>query len=1009
MQKLKKQRGITLIALVVTIIVLLILAGITIGLVFGPNGIINKAHEANENTKIEQVREQLELAKGPEYIEGNGKYNPDSYFERIEAEGIIGNKETDVKDNEDGTYEVTTVQGYIFIITLVPSKDNVEDIEIDYGGKVDGPRIREITVTNKTTSSISVEVETANAEGATYRYYYKKEGEEEWKKAGEGKENTYTFNGLEENKVYNIKVEIEKDGKTAAEETSSMTGEMPTGAVQFSPVEWENGKASTVITTNEEGYTLQYQIGGIAEGSWINTTSGSTIGDLEYGVTVYGRLYDGTNGSNTGSIDVEDKIKPTVVIKEGTITTKSIVVNVEAVDDESGMKGTPTYTYYIKKTGEADSAYEAKATDITEASYTFTGLTQKTGYDIKVEVKEDKAGNVGIGKLLNKETGEIGGATGGLIEGNIIASSPTWSNGQASITLSTSTSLTIQYQVGGIAEENWTPGTEVTGLQHGQTVYARLTDGINYGDEASVDILDKQAPTITVTKGEVTTKSITVSVSSSDAQWGMPSTPTYSYYIKKSTDGSYPTEASYTGANTSYTFNNLSQTTNYDIQVTVQDKAENTGTGTLLNQATNTIGGATGGLIEGNIIASTPTWSNRQASITLSTSTGLTIQYQVGGIEDNNWTTGTEVTGLQHGQTVYARLTDGINYGDEASVDIIDNVAPTVNNFTVTTFDTSSITAKIDATDNQTGIAKYQFEYKLSTSSDYTVAKVIETTNTSYTYKYTGLTDGTTYNLRVIAFDKAGKQTPSSVITQTTKLANVAPSVPTVTFNSKTTNSINISAKATDNDGDNLTYKLYVSTAQNSGFTEKATSSATSETQVTLQATGLSQYTTYYYYVTVTDGKETETSTTSYQKTYCPGTGLTCNGPFSTTTTCSKCNGAGTGICNTPYKMYRKRRTNRDKATPCYACGIIMTDDMYVLDGYCPNCGRVYQYLGNNAWYHSYCCTDATASRFTCDNTSAQCSNCNGTGQVTTNISCSHGKTSTHSYCSHNRTTQHDD
>lgn len=499
-----KDRGITLLALVVTIVVLLILAGITISLVFGPNGVVKKAQEAKEQTKIEQVREQLELAKGPEYIEGNGKYNPDNYFQRIDDEGIINDKEKDVIDKGDGTCEVTTSEGYIFIITLVPSKDNVEDIQIEYEGKTDGPRIRELTVTNRTTSSISVEVETANAEGATYRYYYKKEGEEEWKKAGEGKENTYTFNGLEENKVYNIKVEIEKDGKTAAEETSSMTGKMPTGAVQFSPVEWENGKASTVITTNEEGYTLQYQIGGIAEGSWINTTSGSTIGDLEYGVTVYGRLYDGTNGSNTGSIDVEDKIKPTVVIKEGTITTKSIVVNVEAVDDESGMKGTPTYTYYIKKTGEADSAYEAKATDITEASYTFTGLTQKTGYDIKVEVKEDKAGNVGIGKLLNKETGEIGGATGGLIEGNIIASSPTWSNGEASITLSTSTGLTIQYQVNGIDDGNWTTGTNVTGLNHNDTVYARLTDGTNYGDEASVSITDgtaPSAPTISISSG----------------------------------------------------------------------------------------------------------------------------------------------------------------------------------------------------------------------------------------------------------------------------------------------------------------------------------------------------------------------------------------------------------------------------------------------------------------------------------------------------------------------------
>ena len=47
--------GITLIALVVTIVVLLILAGITISLVFGSNGVIKKAQEANENTKIAQV------------------------------------------------------------------------------------------------------------------------------------------------------------------------------------------------------------------------------------------------------------------------------------------------------------------------------------------------------------------------------------------------------------------------------------------------------------------------------------------------------------------------------------------------------------------------------------------------------------------------------------------------------------------------------------------------------------------------------------------------------------------------------------------------------------------------------------------------------------------------------------------------------------------------------------------------------------------------------------------
>lgn len=41
----KKERGITLVALVVTIVVLLILAGVTLSLVLSQNGIINKAKE----------------------------------------------------------------------------------------------------------------------------------------------------------------------------------------------------------------------------------------------------------------------------------------------------------------------------------------------------------------------------------------------------------------------------------------------------------------------------------------------------------------------------------------------------------------------------------------------------------------------------------------------------------------------------------------------------------------------------------------------------------------------------------------------------------------------------------------------------------------------------------------------------------------------------------------------------------------------------------------------------
>ena len=58
---LKQKSGITLIALVVTIVVLLILAGITISLVFGQNGIVKKAQEAKNVTEQATLEEQQNL------------------------------------------------------------------------------------------------------------------------------------------------------------------------------------------------------------------------------------------------------------------------------------------------------------------------------------------------------------------------------------------------------------------------------------------------------------------------------------------------------------------------------------------------------------------------------------------------------------------------------------------------------------------------------------------------------------------------------------------------------------------------------------------------------------------------------------------------------------------------------------------------------------------------------------------------------------------------------------
>ena len=61
--KIKQSRGITLIALVITIIVLLILAGVSIAMLTGDNGILTQAKEAKEATEEAEKKELKELAQ----------------------------------------------------------------------------------------------------------------------------------------------------------------------------------------------------------------------------------------------------------------------------------------------------------------------------------------------------------------------------------------------------------------------------------------------------------------------------------------------------------------------------------------------------------------------------------------------------------------------------------------------------------------------------------------------------------------------------------------------------------------------------------------------------------------------------------------------------------------------------------------------------------------------------------------------------------------------------------
>ena len=286
-------------------------------------------------------------------------------------------------------------------------------------------------------------------------------------------------------------------------------------------VTWSTGSATLTLTTDVEGVTIQYRKN--SESNWINYTS--AVPSLLHGDKVYTRgIKDGETVINEKEFKIQDTIAPTVTIANASSTTNSISATATATDNEAGMGSSPQYTFYIKKTEEADSTYTQIGSS-TSTSITKGELEQNTSYTIKVEVA-DVAGNKGQA-IKEIATGKIADAGEGLTNGAIIASSPVWSNGTASITLSTNSGLTIQYQKGGISG-SWTTGTNVTGLHHRDTVFARLTDGRNYGGEASITILDTVIPQdagISLSETSTTTAgSITATVTLKDNESGVNAT-----------------------------------------------------------------------------------------------------------------------------------------------------------------------------------------------------------------------------------------------------------------------------------------------------------------------------------------------------------------------------------------------------------------------------------------------------------------------------------------------------
>ena len=91
---LKSNKAITLIALVITIIVLLILAGVTIATLTGDNGLLTKAGEAKRASEIAGEKETVELAVIKATSESNyGKLEEQNLKNALEEGSTVEQKE----------------------------------------------------------------------------------------------------------------------------------------------------------------------------------------------------------------------------------------------------------------------------------------------------------------------------------------------------------------------------------------------------------------------------------------------------------------------------------------------------------------------------------------------------------------------------------------------------------------------------------------------------------------------------------------------------------------------------------------------------------------------------------------------------------------------------------------------------------------------------------------------------------------------------------------------------
>ena len=593
-----KKKGISLLTLIITIVIVIILAGIVIFSLLKSN-INKKASEAVFKNDVSNLKDELQMYHYTKTLDNEGKYNQKLLYadktmveyNKIEDTSITMADVLTLMNKKKEYLDIFEIyQGeLVYIGSSKEEKEWAEEVGVvsKYAEpkiEISSPSIEEIKagteVEYEITVSSNFKLEYVNFEGNIELVSKtveettviktveneKIEVIEESEKLKKVKVIIETT-GLENGEyAIVVKEKISKDemgmeNTTKKESTTFSVNTIVYEDITLTPstTSWTN-KNITVTITYPEGMTIkEYKIG--ADEEFKNYTGAI---EIEENATVYARGKDklgNTTENSMATLTVAniDKTVPTVTLTKTSTTTSSITVKVTASD--SGGSGLNTSSYEYSKDNGA--TWEA-ATNKTE--YTFSNLTSGT-YEILARVK-DNATNQGTSTTLLVTT------TGIETLGTSITLTPSttaWTNQNVTVTITYPSDLKAkEYKIG---TGSWTTYTSAVIVTENTTVYARGKDAAGNTTDGSksltVSNIDKTVPTVSFSPngGSTTSSSISTKISATDSGSGVK-TVQYAWSSSTSTPTSYSTIS-----NNTYTSKGTNGT--WYLHVKITDNAGN--------------------------------------------------------------------------------------------------------------------------------------------------------------------------------------------------------------------------------------------------------------------------------------------------------------------------------------------------------------------------------------------------------------------------------------------------